>query len=223
MNKNKIIFIRHGESLANIENRFSGWLNVDITKNGYKEAYKTGLKLKKFNYKFDLCYTSFLKRAIKTSWGILDGLDLNHIPIIKSIYLNERHYGDLSGLNKNEGIKKFGKKNIESWLNEYENKPPLIKDINKKFFYKNYSNFKKILPLTESLNDVLNRVKKFWKKFIKKNFKKNILIVSHSNSLKVLMKYIDKNKKKNIELIPNTTPIVYEFDNNFRKLNKYLI
>lgn len=222
----KIVFIRHGESLANIENRFSGWLDVDLTNKGYNEAYKTGIKLKKMNYNFDLCYTSTLKRAIKTAWGVLDGLNLTHIPIKKSFYLNERHYGELSGLNKMEGIKKYGKDKIFSWLNKYEDAPPEINKKKYNFLYKKYKTLnisKKKIPKTESLNNVLKRVLILWNKITKKIKLKKILIIAHSNTLKILTRYIDKEKTNNIELIPNSTPIIYEFGENLNKIKKYMI
>lgn len=225
--KYKIVFIRHGESLANIEGRFSGWLDVDLTNKGYYEAYKAGKKLKNLKYKFNLCYTSMLKRSIKTSWAVLDGLNLTHIPIIKTINLNERHYGDLSGLNKLEGIKKFGKENIQSWLNDYEDSPP---DISKKKFNILYDKYKILnikknrIPYSESLKKSLERIMDFWKKIILKNIKKKkILIISHSNILKILLKFLDKDSTKKVELIPNTTPLVYEFDENLNKISNYLI
>ncbi|ASS47067.1 2,3-bisphosphoglycerate-dependent phosphoglycerate mutase [Candidatus Nasuia deltocephalinicola] len=226
MNIYKIVFIRHGESLANIENRFSGWLDVDLTNKGYNEAYKAGLKLKKLNYKFNLCYTSMLKRAIKTAWSVLDGTNLIHIPIIKSFKLNERHYGDLSGLNKIEGLKKYGKNNIFSWLNKYDKCPPPINKYKYNNLYKKYKILninKSKIPYCESLNDVLKRVLKIWNSILKKIKLKNILIVAHSNVLKILTKFIDKNADEKIELIPNTTPIIYEFDENLNKLRNYLI
>lgn len=225
--KYKIVFIRHGESLANIEGRFSGWLDVDLTSKGYYEAYKAGKKLKNLKYEFNLCYTSMLKRSIKTSWAVLDGLNLTHIPIIKTLDLNERHYGDLSGLNKIEGIKKFGKENIQSWLNNYENSPP---DINKKKFNILYNKYKILnikkskIPYSESLKKSLNRIINFWDKIILKNIKKKkILIVSHSNILKILTKFLDKDSSSKIDLIPNTTPLVYEFNKDLNKVKNYLI
>lgn len=223
----KIVFIRHGESLANVENRFSGWLDVDLTNKGYFEAYKVGKKLKNINYEFNLCYTSMLKRAIKTSWAILDGMNLTHIPIIKDINLNERHYGGLSGLNKTEGIKKFGKENIQLWLNDYEESPPFINKEKFNILYKKYKviNIKKNkIPYTESLKMALERILIFWHEIILKKIKsKKILIVSHSNVLKVLINFLDKDTEKKIELIPNTTPLIYEFDENLKKIKSYLI
>ncbi|WP_259289708.1 2,3-bisphosphoglycerate-dependent phosphoglycerate mutase [Candidatus Nasuia deltocephalinicola] len=168
----KIVLVRHGESLGNIENRFTGWLDVDLTKKGHILSYKAGMELKKLKYKFDICYTSTLKRAIKTSWAILDALNLSHIKIIKDINLNERSYGELSGMNKLEASIKYGSKNINEWLNKYDKRPPILKrnDIRLKILKKKYKN--KNFPKTESLNDLLKRVLKFWKKKKKKKIKK---------------------------------------------------
>lgn len=225
---NKIIFIRHGQSLSNIENRFTGWLDVDLTTKGYNEAYMVGIKLKNLNYKFDICYTSVLKRAIRTTWAILDGMNSIYTPIITSPYLNERHYGKLSGFNKSEGVKIFGKENIISWLNSYNSSPPAldINDIRNPHKKPQYINFpKNEIPLTECLQDTLKRVLKIWNENIISDLKKkkNLLVVGHSNLLRVLIKYLDKGIEDKIELIPNTVPIVYEFDKNLKKIKSYII
>ncbi len=218
----KIVLVRHGESLGNIENRFTGWLDVDLTKNGYKLSYGAGIQLKKLKYNFDICYTSMLRRAIKTSWAILDALNLSHIKIIKDINLNERHYGELSGMNKLEAVVKYGSKNINNWLNEYDKKPPSLKDgdIRLKKLKKKYKNKK--TPNSESLDDLLIRVLKFWNEKIKKKInKKKIIIVAHSNILKILINYLDNKKKNNF--LENSKPIIYEFDKNLNKINSYNI
>ncbi len=218
----KIVLVRHGESLGNIENRFTGWLDVDLTKKGYISSYKAGIKLKDLKYNFDICYTSMLKRAIKTSWAILDALNLSHIKIIKDVNLNERHYGELSGMNKLEAAIKYGSKNINNWLNKYDEKPPSLKedDARLKILKKKYKNKK--IPNTESLEDLLKRVLKFWNNKIKKKIKKKkIIIIAHSNILKILINYLDNKKEK--EFLENSKPIIYEFDKNINKIKNYNI
>ncbi|QSF25247.1 phosphoglyceromutase [Candidatus Nasuia deltocephalinicola] len=218
----KIVLIRHGESLGNLENRFTGWLDVDLTKNGFLESYKAGIKLKNLKYDFDLCYTSKLKRAIKTSWSILDAMNLNHIKIIKSVDLNERNYGGISGMNKLESVIKYGKFKVNNWLNKYKFKPPVPVSFDKKLkiLKKKYKNKK--IPLNESLEDLSKRILNFWEKIIKNKIKKKkILIVAHSNILKILTNHINKEKSNNI--VKNSKPIIYEFNEKLEKLKNYLI
>ncbi len=163
-----------------------------------------------------------LKRAIKTSWAILDALNLSHIKIIKDINLNERHYGELSGMNKLEAAIRYGSKNINYWLNKYDKKPPSLKesDIRLKRLKKKYKN--KNFPNTESLDDVLIRILKFWNEKIKKKInKKKIIIVAHSNILKILINYLDNKKEKGF--LENSKPIIYEFDKNLNKIKSYNI
>ncbi|WP_259286069.1 2,3-bisphosphoglycerate-dependent phosphoglycerate mutase [Candidatus Nasuia deltocephalinicola] len=218
----KIVLVRHGESLGNIENRFTGWLDVDLTKSGYISSYNAGIKLKKLKYNFDICYTSMLRRAIKTSWAILDALSLSHIKIIKDVNLNERHYGELSGMNKLEAAVKYGSKNINNWLNKYDKVPPYLKegDIRLKRLKKKYKNKK--IPKTESLDNLLKRILKFWNEKIKKKInKKKIIIVAHSNILKILTNYLDNTKEKGF--LENSKPIIYEFDKDLNKIKSYNI
>ncbi|WP_259286301.1 2,3-bisphosphoglycerate-dependent phosphoglycerate mutase [Candidatus Nasuia deltocephalinicola] len=218
----KIVLVRHGQSLGNVENRFTGWLDVDLTKNGYTLSYDAGVKLKKLKYNFDICYTSMLRRAIKTSWAILDALNLSHIKIVKDINLNERHYGELSGMNKLEASIKYGSKNINNWLNMYNKKPPSLKegDIRLKRLKIKYKNKK--IPNTESLDDLFIRVLKFWNEKIKKKInKKKIIIIAHSNILKILINYLNNKKENNF--LENSKPIIYEFDKNLNKINSYNI
>ncbi|WP_259288670.1 2,3-bisphosphoglycerate-dependent phosphoglycerate mutase [Candidatus Nasuia deltocephalinicola] len=218
----RVVLVRHGQSLGNIENRFTGWLDVDLTKRGYTLSYDAGIKLKKLKYNFNICYTSLLKRAIKTSWAILDAMGLSHIKIIKNINLNERHYGELSGMNKLEAVVKYGNKNINSWLNVYNKRPPSLKegDTRLERLKKKYKN-KKIIK-TESLNDVSLRVLRFWNEKIKKKIsKKKIIIIAHSNILKILINYL--NNKKEEGFLENSKPIIYEFDKNLNKINSYNI
>ncbi|ALP70020.1 2,3-bisphosphoglycerate-dependent phosphoglycerate mutase [Candidatus Nasuia deltocephalinicola] len=216
----KLVLLRHGESLGNLENRFTGVLDVDLTEKGYLDSYKCGIKLKKLEYDFDICYTSNLKRAIKTCWAVFDALNKNYIKLIKIKNLNERNYGKILGMNKIESVLKFKKKNVDNWLNAYNYRPPKIDILNK--YWKTFNkknNLKKIKLGSESLNDVLKRVFTFWEKILKKNiYKKKILIVAHSNILKVLINYIEKKKINNI--VENSKIIIYEFNNKLEIIKK---
>ncbi|AGS33210.1 2,3-bisphosphoglycerate-dependent phosphoglycerate mutase [Candidatus Nasuia deltocephalinicola str. NAS-ALF] len=219
----KLILLRHGESLGNLDNRFTGILDVDLTEKGYLDSYKCGIKLKKLEHDFDICYTSNLKRAIKTCWAVFDALNKNYIKLIKIKNLNERNYGKILGMNKIESVLKFKKKNVDNWLNMYNYKPPKTDILNKywKTFQKKYI-LKKIKLNSESLDDISKRVLIFWEKVLKKSiYKKKILIVAHSNILKVLINYIEKKKINNI--IENSKVIVYEFNNKLEVIKKNLI
>ncbi|XXS36630.1 MAG: 2,3-bisphosphoglycerate-dependent phosphoglycerate mutase [Candidatus Nasuia deltocephalinicola] len=218
----KIVLVRHGESLGNLDYRFTGWLDVDLTNKGFLESYRAGVKLKNFNYNFDVCYTSKLKRAIKTANTILDALNLNHIKIIKTVDLNERFYGDLLGMDKLEASLKYGRLDVNSWLNNYDSRPPALSKKDKRYKLLKNKYKKDKIPLTESLEDVLKRVVEFWNKtIIKKIRKKKILIVAHSNILKILINHINDEKKN--EILENSKPIIYEFDENLKKVKWYSI
>ncbi len=226
----KIVLIRHGESLWNKKNIFTGWTDIKLSKKGIKEAKNAGILLKKNNFIFDYAYTSFLKRAIHTLWKILYALDLSWINITKSWKLNERHYGKLQGYNKNEISKIYGKKKVLEWRRSYKISPPKIKN-NDKRYPGNEIKYKKLkhneIPIGESLLDTFNRVIPYWKNNIKNKLKKKstIIIVAHGNSLRALIKYLDKiSDKKIINLnIPTGIPLIYEFKNNFDIYNKYYI
>ncbi len=225
----KLVIIRHGTSVWNIKNIFTGWIDIKLSKKGIKEAKKAGKLFNKYKFNFDITYTSFLKRAIHTAWYILCKLNLIWTPIIKTWKLNERHYGALQGKNKNEILLKYGEKQFIKWRRSYTTKPPLIKKIDKnytenEFKYKNLIS----IPLGESLLDTYNRVIPYWKKIIYKNILKNkcILIVAHGNSLRALIKYIEQISDNNIikHEIPTATPYIYEYNiPNIYYKNNYLI
>ncbi len=217
----KIVLLRHGESEWNKKEIFTGWTDVDLTDLGILQAKEAGKILKKKKYSFDLCYSSFLKRANKTLNLVLEEMDLLWIPLKKDWRLNERHYGDLQGLNKKDLAKKFGEDQVFQWRRSYKLRPPEIKKTNK-FNQINdirYKGIKKII-LSESLYDVVGRTSLFWKENIVKDLKdgKNILIVASGNSLRAIIKELSGISDSNIsELnIPVASPMLFELDKNFK-------
>ncbi len=227
---NKIVLVRHGESIWNKENIFTGWTDIDLSEKGVKEAQNAGLLLKKNNFYFEYAYTSLLKRAIHTLWKILDELDLVWIKTKKTWKLNERHYGNLQGYNKEKISKIYGKKKVLKWRRSYTTKPPQINCNDNKFPGKEIK-YKKIkynkIPLGESLLNTYNRVIPYWKKKILPKIKKNIpiIIVAHGNSLRALIKYLDKISDKDIIKlnIPTGIPLIYEFNENMKIKNKFYL
>ena len=226
----KLVIVRHGESLWNLENKFTGWTNVALSEKGIKEAHDAGKLLKSKNYKFDVAYTSLLKRAKDTLTYILEELNENNIEIKESYKLNERHYGALQGLNKDETRKKYGEEQVKLWRRSMFVKPPALSLLDERYpgndsLYKNID--KKYLPTTENLDDTIKRVIDYWNSDIKKDLlnNKNVIIVAHGNSLRALIKYLDKISDKdimNIE-IPTGKPICYELDNNLSPIKHYYI
>lgn len=226
----KLVIVRHGESLWNLENKFTGWTNVALSEKGIKEAHEAGKLLKSKNYKFDVAYTSLLKRAKDTLTYILEELNENNIEIKESYKLNERHYGALQGLNKDETRKKYGEEQVKLWRRSMFVKPPALSLLDERYpgndsLYKNID--KKDLPTTENLDDTIKRVIDYWNSDIKKDLlnNKNVIIVAHGNSLRALIKYLDKISDEdimNIE-IPTGKPICYELDNNLSPIKHYYI
>ncbi len=223
----KIVLLRHGESLWNKKGLFTGWTDVDLSDLGKKQAKLAGQKLKKNKFDFDLVYTSYLKRVIKTAHISLDELNLLYLPIIKDWRLNERHYGNLQGLNKEQTAKKFGKEQVLLWRRSYETRPPIIEKENKFNQSKDraYRNIK--VPKAESLADVVIRVKNFWHEEIIPKLKedKKIIIFGSGNSLRALCMYLDKlSQEEVINLnIPLGIPLVYKFDKKFKVKNNYYL
>ena len=226
----KLVLIRHGQSSFNQENLFTGWTDVELTKIGIEEAITAGEILKNYSYNFDICFTSTLKRSIKTSFIILDKLDQLYIPIIKDFHLNERHYGAIQGLNKKETSLKYGKDLVYKWRRSYSIPPPKL-DENDERNPANIEQYKNInrteLPLTESLEDTVKRVIPYFDKEIIPEIKKgkNILVVAHGNSIRGLIKYFDKlndDEIVNVD-IPNAIPLVYEFNQNFETIKRYYL
>ncbi len=226
----KIVLIRHGESVWNKENIFTGWTDVKLSSKGINEAKKAGKILKKHNFDFDYAYTSYLKRAIHTLWEVLYKLDLLWIKIKKTWKLNERHYGSLQGYNKEKTSKIYGEKKVFLWRRSYKISPPKIKKNDKRYpgKEKKYSNLTSHeIPLGESLLDTFNRVIPYWKNEIFKKIKNNksIIIVAHGNSLRALIKYLDKiSDDKICDInIPTGIPLIYEFKKNFKIKKKYYL
>lgn len=223
----KLILVRHGESVWNKENKFTGWTDVELTELGREQARKCGETLMKNNVRFDIAFTSYLKRAIKTLWFIMDATDRIWVPTVKAWQLNERHYGDLQGKNKKETAEKFGEDQVFKWRRSYDIRPPALSHEDPRFpgndeRYKGIKN----LPETECLKDTCDRVIPYWKKVIRKNLKdKDVLIVAHGNSLRALIKHLDNISDEGITKlnIPYAIPIVYEFDKKLKIVSKKYI
>ncbi len=226
----KVVLLRHGESLWNKENRFTGWTDVDVTEKGLQEAKKAGEVLKTEGFKFDIAYTSVLKRAIRTLWIVLDELDLMWIPVINNWRLNERHYGALQGLNKAETAKKYGEEQVKIWRRSYDIQPPALDKNDERYPGKDprYADLKESeLPLTECLKDTVARFVPYWEGTIAAMVKsgKRVLITAHGNSLRALVKYLDNIPDNEIvELnIPTGIPLVYELDENLKPIKHYYL
>lgn len=226
----KLVIVRHGQSIWNLENKFTGWTDVDLSENGIKEAKEAGKILKSKNYKFDIAYTSLLKRAQDTLKYILEELDETNIEIKESYKLNERHYGALQGLNKDETRKKYGDEQVKLWRRSMFIKPPAL-SLNDERYPGNDIKYldlnKEELPTTENLQDTINRVIDYWNSDIKKDLlnNKSVIIVAHGNSLRGLIKYLDNVSDEeimNIEL-PTGRPICYELDKNLIPIRHYYV
>ncbi|MCC6695189.1 MAG: 2,3-diphosphoglycerate-dependent phosphoglycerate mutase [Candidatus Hydrogenedentes bacterium] len=221
----KIILLRHGQSTWNLENRFTGWTDVDLSELGVKEASDAGKLLRADGFEFDLVYTSVLKRAIRTMWIALDELDQMWLPVIRHWRLNERHYGALQGLNKAETAAKHGEEQVKIWRRAYDIAPPPLEETDERYPGKDrrYAELSKSeLPLTESLKDTVARFVPYWQDTIAPQVKtgKRVLIVAHGNSLRALVKHLDNISDKDIiELnIPTGIPLMYELDANLKPI-----
>lgn len=226
----KLVLIRHGESQWNKENRFTGWTDVDLSDVGIQEAKRAGNALKEAGFDFDLCYTSYLKRAIHTLNNVLEVMDREWLPVIKSWKLNERHYGALQGLNKSETAKQYGEEQVKIWRRSFDITPPALAadDSRNPAFSEMYRAISPdVLPLTESLKITIDRVVPYFEDEIKPKMVagKQILIVAHGNSLRALVKYFDGTSDDDIigVNIPTAFPLVYEFDSNFNVIKKYYL
>lgn len=226
----KLVLVRHGESEWNKKNLFTGWVDVDLSEKGHEEAKQAGVTLREEGYDFDVCYTSYLKRAIHTLGHILDELDRNWLPVHKSWKLNERHYGALQGLNKSETAEKYGEEQVKIWRRSFDIKPP-EQDPNDEGAAKNQAMFRDVdekdLPLNESLETTIERVVPFFNEVIKPEMEagKRVIIAAHGNSLRALVKYFDDVSKEDILgiNIPTGIPLVYEFDDNFKVIKSYYL
>lgn len=226
----KLTLLRHGESTWNLENRFTGWTDVDLTENGIREAHQAGKLLHEAGYTFDIAYTSVLKRAIRTLWIVQDELDLMWIPVIREWRLNERHYGALQGLNKAETAEKYGENQVLQWRRSYDLRPPQLTPEDSRYpgHDEKYSQLsKEDIPLGECLKDTVERFLPYWHNTIVPELKKGkrVLIVAHGNSLRALVKYLDKmTDEEIIKLnIPTGVPLIYELDDDLRPATHYYL
>jgi 2,3-bisphosphoglycerate-dependent phosphoglycerate mutase len=226
----KLVLIRHGESTWNKENRFTGWVDVDLTEQGNREAQQAGVLLREAGYTFDIAYTSVLKRAIRTLWHVQDQMDQMYIPVVHSWRLNERHYGALAGLNKAETAAKYGDEQVLIWRRSYDTRPPALDPDDERASYRD-PRYAKVpreqLPLTECLKDTVERVLPIWKESIAPAVKsgKKVLIAAHGNSLRALIKYLDGISDSDIVglNVPNGVPLVYELDENLKPIEHYYL
>ena len=219
----KLVLIRHGESAWNLENRFTGWKDVDLSPKGIEEAKAAGKILKEMNLVFDVAYTSYLKRAIKTLNIVLEEMDELYIPVYKSWRLNERHYGALQGLNKAETAKKYGDEQVHIWRRSFDIAPPSI-DKDSEYYPKSDRRYADLpdseIPLGESLKDTIARVLPYWHSDISKSLQegKNVIVAAHGNSLRALIKYllnISNEDILNLNLVTGK-PMVFEIDKDLK-------
>jgi len=226
----KIVLLRHGESVWNMENRFTGWTDVDLTPRGVEEAKRAGETLKGAGLVFDCAYTSVLKRAIKTLWLALEAMDLMWIPVRHSWRLNERHYGALQGLNKAETAAKFGEEQVLLWRRSYDLPPPALTRDDPRYPQGDprYAGLAESeLPLTECLKDTVERFLPYWNETIAPAVRqgKRVIIAAHGNSLRALIKYLDGvSDQKIVGLnVPTGRPLVYELDADLKPLKSYYL
>ena len=226
----KLVLLRHGESQWNLENRFTGWTNVDLTPKGELEAKSAGVVLKENGFEFNLVYTSVLKRAIRTMEICLSAMTIDKIPIEYSWRLNERHYGALQGLNKSETAKKYGDEQVLQWRRSYDIPPPPIQKSDERWSGNdpNYSNIdQNDIPLSECLKDTVNRFLPYWNNTIGPSIQngKIVMIVAHGNSLRSLVKHLDNISDNDIISlnIPTGIPLVYELSDDIEPINNYYL
>jgi len=226
----KIVLLRHGESIWNLENRFTGWTDVDLSEKGILEAKNAGKLLNEAGFTFDLAFTSVLKRAIRTLWFIVDAMDLMWIPVVYSWRLNERHYGALQGLNKIEMAKKFGEEQVHIWRRSYDIQPPALEKNDPRWPGKD-PRYKymdpSLIPCTECLKDTVYRFLPFWYDQVIPELLlgKKIIISAHGNSLRALVKYLDNVSEQEITglNIPTGIPLIYELDENLKPIKHYYL
>jgi len=219
----KLVLVRHGQSLWNLENLFTGWTDVDLTEQGRREALEAGRLLIEEGFRFDLAFTSVLKRAIRTLWIVLDEMDLMWIPVERSWRLNERHYGALQGLDKAATVEKHGAEQVKIWRRSYDIPPPPLARDDERHprFDPRYAALEAAeIPATESLKDTLARVLPYWESRIAPELRadRDVLVVAHGNSLRALVKMLDgMSDREIVEFnIPTGVPLLYEFDGSLR-------
>ena len=226
----KLVLIRHGESTWNLENRFTGWTDVDLTPTGVLQAQAAGQLLKAEGYDFDIAYTSVLKRATRTLWHTLDEMDRTWLRVVHSWRLNERHYGGLQGLNKAETAKKYGDQQVLVWRRSYDTPPPPLEasDERSERADRRYAKLQPDqIPLSECLKDTVERVLPFWNESMAPAIKagKRIVVAAHGNSIRALIKYLDIISDEEIVSvnIPNGIPLVYELDADLKPICHYYL
>lgn len=226
----QVVLFRHGESQWNLENRFTGWTDVDLTDNGRTEAIRAGQQLKAAGFQFDVAFTSVLTRAVRTLWGVLDELNQMYIPVHTDWRLNERHYGSLQGLNKSETAAKYGDEQVHVWRRAYAIAPPALDPSDERCERHDprYAHVPAdLLPLSECLKDTVERVVPYWEEsiipFIEAG--KKVVIAAHGNSLRALIKHLDHVSDEDIVNlnIPTAQPLVYELDKNFKPIRHYYL
>jgi 2,3-bisphosphoglycerate-dependent phosphoglycerate mutase len=226
----KLVLVRHGESTWNLENRFTGWTDVDLTPTGVEQAKNAGRLLKADGYEFDVAYTSVLKRATRTLWHCLDEMDRTWLPVVHSWRLNERHYGALQGLDKGETARKFGDEQVLVWRRSYDTPPPALEATDSRS-ERSDIRYAKLqadrVPLTECLKDTVARVLPFWNEAMAPAIKagKRIVVAAHGNSIRALVKYLDNISDDEIVglNIPNGIPLVYELDADLKPIRHYYL
>ncbi|NCU93686.1 MAG: 2,3-diphosphoglycerate-dependent phosphoglycerate mutase [Burkholderiaceae bacterium] len=226
----QLILVRHGQSAWNLENRFTGWADIDLTPTGVEQSQQAGQLLKAAGYDFDIAYTSVLKRAIRTLWNIQDAMDLMWVPVVHSWRLNERHYGALTGLNKAETAAKFGDEQVHNWRRSYAIAPPPLSPEQRSELAKDprYTKLKhEDIPLGECLKDTVSRVLPLWNESIAPALKlgKRVILVAHGNSIRALIKHIDQISDEAIMEVnvPNGNPLVYELDDELRPIQHFYL
>ncbi|KKW66848.1 phosphoglyceromutase [Lampropedia cohaerens] len=226
----KLVLIRHGESTWNLENRFTGWVDVGLTETGIAQARSAGRRLKEAGFTFDKAYTSVLKRAIHTLWHCLDEMDCTWLPVEKSWRLNERHYGALQGLNKAETAQQYGDDQVLIWRRSYDTPPPAqdpADAVNERTDRRYASLAPEQFPATECLKDTVARVLPYWESQIAPDIRagRQLVIAAHGNSLRALVKYLDGVSDQDIVglNIPNGNPLVYELDEALKPIRSYYL
>jgi len=226
----RVVLLRHGESEWNKANLFTGWTDVDLSEKGLQEAKQAAVLLKQEGYTFDIAYTSVLKRAIRTLWMVLDGMDLMWIPVIRSWRLNERMYGALQGLNKAQTAEKYGDEQVHLWRRSYDVPPPALEKDDERYPGKDprYADLSEDeMPRTECLKDTVERFMPYWQETIAPTIKsgKRVIIAAHGNSLRALVKYLDNISDEEIPglNIPTGVPLVYELDGNLSPIRHYYL
>jgi len=226
----KLVLIRHGESTWNLENRFTGWTDVDLTPTGLEQAKNAGRLLKSAGFDFDVAYTSMLKRATRTLWHVLDEMDRTWLPVVNSWRLNERHYGALQGLNKADMARQYGEAQVLAWRRSYDVPPPPLDPADPRCERGDlrYARLKpEQVPLTECLKDTVARVMPFWNEALAPALKsgRRLVVAAHGNSIRALAKYLDQISDQDIVglNIPNGIPLVYELDDALQPIRHYYL